>query len=490
MGSYQCAQGFTISSQEEIDKNRENILSCGYGALTPNATFINVNSPSTDLVLPEGTRVTNITLSNVQRRREINASGVDHVDTLFMVEYYNGVLNIPVVPNDKFPTWEKAEWTNSQFDEVYLDQMLHVSGNATRAWRQTNGSSMMNDFKILESLYVENGWATLLSLTNVTYSLEIVGGSITQLTVPALGHVGNATFRGQSLATQLNGLQVAGSLKIELGGGVVETTDEITGKDIYDYEWNVVSIGKDLVISAIFNATLTMPILTSVANQLLIQDSNNCTFAFAQLTNAKDILMENNVNSPLPGDFRNLEFADSIHLRGYVDTSLSGNIFPSLKLVRESVTIEAWNADFNCSKLVSQQRQGIINHLYCNGTDNGNTTTSSSTPPPSNNPNTSPDLSTGAWAGIGVGIAVFVLGVIGLVTWTILHFRSKIRRLEDERARAESDALKSTKPFSNIPEPQEADCPPVEMSAGRMAPEMDAPRKPVEAHNTSLVEAP
>ncbi|KAI1170848.1 hypothetical protein F4777DRAFT_92049 [Nemania sp. FL0916] len=77
-----------------------------------------------------------------------------------------------------------------------------------------------------------------------------------------------------------------------------------------------------------------------------------------------------NADTTIPW-FPALERANDIHLRGNIDKSVGPNIFPSLKAVPGTVTIEAWNSDFNCSKLVSQVQDSIIQHLVCNGTDNG-----------------------------------------------------------------------------------------------------------------------
>jgi hypothetical protein len=89
-----------------------------------------------------------------------------------------------------------------------------------------------------------------------------------------------------------------------------------------------------------------------------------------------------------------------------------------LKYVSGSVTIEAWNSDFNCSKLVSQWYDGIIHNLYCNGTNNATTVRS----------NASHGLSDNAWAGIGVSIGVIATGAIIAVVWLFLHYRRRRNR--------------------------------------------------------------
>jgi hypothetical protein len=97
------------------------------------------------------------------------------------------------------------------------------------------------------------------------------------------------------------------------------------------------------------------------------------------------------------------------------------NILPSLKFVSGSVTIEPWNSDINCSKLVSQSRDNIIATLYCNGTDS---VTASSSPTTSASPNTSSrGLSEGGWAGIGTSIGAIVIGAIITIVWLYLRHR-------------------------------------------------------------------
>lgn len=89
------------------------------------------------------------------------------------------------------------------------------------------------------------------------------------------------------------------------------------------------------------------------------------------------------------------------------------------------MTIEAWN-DFNCSKLISQQRNGVINNLVCNGTS-GETSIPNST-----------GLSQGAWAGIGVSIGLVVIGGVSAVIWLILYFRRLVRNLHQATGRQQS----------------------------------------------------
>ena len=74
--------------------------------------------------------------------------------------------------------------------------------------------------------------------------------------------------------------------------------------------------------------------------------------------------------------------------------------------VRNSLIIETWNPDFNCSVLLQLKQQGKIQNFRCNGTDNGtvaDTDTDDGAGPP---------LAPGAWAGVGIGATAFAFGLI------------------------------------------------------------------------------
>ncbi|KAF2969454.1 hypothetical protein GQX73_g4117 [Xylaria multiplex] len=473
MASYLCAQGFNISNQQDIDASTSDILSCGDDWVKPDSTFINSQSPTTNLVFPQGARTNTITISNIEPGRTINASGVEAVVAIFLAQFYHGTLVLP----DKLPTdtIETVVWENDRREVTTEYKPVNVLGNTIATWKQTNASSILNNFEFIDTLYMENADVTLPTCKGISI-LKVVGEA--GLTVPVLNSVIDATFIGQIWPPTLSGLRVRNNLIIQQNGGVMTSTFFNNPPLVDDdYSWNIVSVGNDLAISAISNVPITMPNLTSITNQLSINNSIDSTFEFNQLTTVGSILMKDNADSPLPGDFRNLEFANSIHLKGHIDTSSSGNLFPSLKLVHNSVTIEAWNAEFNCSKLVSQQRQGIIGHLYCNGTDNGNTTTTLMTPSPSGTSGTVGGLSRGAWAGIGISIAVVVLGLIGLVTWAILHFRSRIQSLEERGRDVAYPTTLETK-YKNLDEgsAQRGVSLPVEMNTHPEPRELDAPR--------------
>lgn len=107
------------------------------------------------------------------------------------------------------------------------------------------------------------------------------------------------------------------------------------------------------------------------------------------------------------------------------------------------MVIEAWNEDFNCSKLVSMWQNGNTADLSCNGTDN-EALAVTSTAPSSNNTDSSEaenvsgnNLAPGQWAGIGVAIAVVVLGVVGALFWVVRHYRKKMKTLYERTVTTE-----------------------------------------------------
>ncbi|TGJ79343.1 hypothetical protein E0Z10_g9428 [Xylaria hypoxylon] len=260
--------------------------------------------------------------------------------------------------------------------------------------------------------------------------------------LPSLSSVGQFTFTnalGSRLQTST--LSVTGSFILNSSPyrrADNESTFDVppTNPDSFDANAidirNLTSVGANATIDSNANAQIDISALTTVGGALSITNNTNCTIDLTKLSQAGTLSIVNNVNSTIPRLF-NLDRADSIHLRGYIDTSSGPNILPSLTFVSGTVTIEPWNADFNCSKLVSQQQQGLINNLSCNGTDNGvststSTSTSTSSPTPKS-PSTS--LSPGAWAGIGVGIGLSVIGLLG--GWLFIYFRRRFAALEASR---------------------------------------------------------
>ncbi|RWA03921.1 hypothetical protein EKO27_g11185 [Xylaria grammica] len=188
----------------------------------------------------------------------------------------------------------------------------------------------------------------------------------------------------------------------------------------------VTTVGDDLNITSNADAHINFYGVTDVGRTLSVFNNTNCTFDFGGVLNVANLVLLDNANTVIPS-FPQLRRVENIHLRGHLNTqvappSAGPNIFPSLLLASGTVVVEAWNSDFNCSKLVSQLNAGIINSLVCNGTDNG---TDHSAP----RQNQNVELSAGAKAGIGVG-SVFVLGIVVAIVWIVVHYRNRLRSLE------------------------------------------------------------
>ncbi|KAI1358292.1 hypothetical protein F5Y08DRAFT_333250 [Xylaria arbuscula] len=184
------------------------------------------------------------------------------------------------------------------------------------------------------------------------------------------------------------------------------------------------SIVQDLNITSNGNVQVAYDGLTDVGGSLYIENNWNCSFNFDKLSTVGNILFTNNSHTGLPL-FPNLTTVGDIYIGGAISTPNGANIFPALTLVSGNVTIEATNNDFNCSKLVSQFTEGSTRNVKCNGK---NYNISKSLPEPSHGSNQG--LSREAWAGIGVGTAVAVIGILGVFIGIIIHYRRRLTRLE------------------------------------------------------------
>ncbi|KAJ8130402.1 hypothetical protein O1611_g3226 [Lasiodiplodia mahajangana] len=202
----------------------------------------------------------------------------------------------------------------------------------------------------------------------------------------------------------------------------------------------VSTVGDSVEITSNSDFAFDLSKLTTVGAELRITNNTNSTFDITLLEEVGNLTLIDNIDTILPL-FPNLAKADNILLRGNIDTSPGPNIFPALSLVSGTVTIEAWNDDFNCSKLVSQWRDSRVHNLICNGTDNGNT----SAPRPSTS---NAALMKGAKAGIGVGVGIFVLLLAAAGWWWMLLRRQRQRKPsaeKDEPRSGQQDAIEPVK---------------------------------------------
>ncbi|RYP71647.1 hypothetical protein DL770_008104 [Monosporascus sp. CRB-9-2] len=258
--------------------------------------------------------------------------------------------------------------------------------------------------------------------TLIVTASDVDAPNITDLVELTLDQVTGLEMNNLASVHDLQNVTVEFSL--QLGPSVPTTVDNpyiVHNHYIADTLSSIVSVGTNLTIVGNGNYSFVFRELTSVGGDIVIVDNTDCVFNFREVTRLTNLLMRNNPNSTLPGDFLHLEEAESIYLNGIIDTIAGSNIFPSLKRVRGSVVVEAWNKEFNCSKLVALHQGGIINDLRCNGTGNGTLATTETT-----NEMASPAaISQGAWTGIGVGGGLLFLGALAAVTCLILRSRRR-----------------------------------------------------------------
>ncbi|KAI1169446.1 hypothetical protein F4777DRAFT_232982 [Nemania sp. FL0916] len=219
----------------------------------------------------------------------------------------------------------------------------------------------------------------------------------------------------------------------QINGSLVLEATEFQERGHVDL-WRALSAGDQVNITANRNADIDLSQLATVGSTMRIQNNTNCTFNLDKLSAGQDIYMLDNMDTVLPA-LPGLQSADNIHFRGIISTSSGPNIFPFLKYVSGTVTIEAWNNDFDCSKLVSLQRDHIIHNLICNGTNGTQNITNSL---PGASPSSS-GLMASSWAGIGIGIAVVVIGVAVTLFWrTRRHYRRKLQDMTDKKRTSSS----------------------------------------------------
>ncbi|TGJ83877.1 hypothetical protein E0Z10_g4878 [Xylaria hypoxylon] len=394
MDPYSCPYGFNISSQLDIDASTTDFQQC-----RSNDAFINIISPTTDLVFPPGLRVNNISATGLHRSLNLNLNATDIVDNLYIQEFYDGSLVLPIQVDLHNGTIRSIALTNSEPSYATYDR-VNVYGNGTSEWKQVNGRRVIfYDITYLSVLQLQDTGLSSSTLKSIG-DLEIDGGVLEASELTFIRNNATLTnFVVPVLSSQP--LDVGGDLTVRHKVNVED--DEPSAGELADFSWLVHSVDGNFDVEDWSNSTLRLPELTAVGKQLSVHDSINSTFVFSALTSVGNLTMQNNGGSLLPGDFRNLEWADSIQLRGNMDTSSFGNIFPSLKLVKQSITIEASNTDFNCSRLAFQQSQGLIGQLSCNGLD----VDDARADPPS--VATRSGVSQGVLVSIGIAIAIAVL---------------------------------------------------------------------------------
>lgn len=340
--------------------------------------------------------------------------------------------------------------TGSSLPE-YFFRHIHVSPEINAPERRyptdDNPVNIFNSQSMLDTLTLENAIVILHNVTSIT---ELQGDIKTTLTMqdlerisvfkiseddyadsrasrflawytfPSLQTIGNLTIPSPK-QIHINSPQFSIDDTLDIGGS--GHRDDSNMHEEPEYLGEVMTIGGNLLIHNVSDTDFIFDELTSVRDSIVIYGVTNCKFEFGKLTELTHLAMYDFDETSMPGDFFRLEEADTIHLNGIIDTS---NIFPSLKRVTGTVTVEPWNEDFNCSNLAQMYQDGIINELRCNGTNNG---TISDVGVNNNSPtaNGTPTLSPGAWAGIGIALGLVVAGTVGAIVWFVLRKRRAAR---------------------------------------------------------------
>ncbi|KAI0481805.1 hypothetical protein F4859DRAFT_529557 [Xylaria cf. heliscus] len=249
-----------------------------------------------------------------------------------------------------------------------------------------------------------------LSWSNHHTASVVILESNTCLDLPALESVRNLHLTGTDIVTCDVLVKLTSVLNLTL-----------TGSDTLE-AGPVASVGGNAFITSNANVHIDIDNLHSVKGNLSINNNQNCTFTLDHLVEVGSLLVIDNPNTRLPS-FPSLLRAKNIHLREYIGDS---NIFPALVRVSDTVTIEPWNDDFDCTKLISQQQEGSINNLSCNGNDDGNLGTVGV---PIGN-----GLTQGAEVSIGIGVTVSILAATIAIVWLLLRFNIQRKRLSQESA--------------------------------------------------------
>ncbi|KAK8015531.1 hypothetical protein PG991_008419 [Apiospora marii] len=230
--------------------------------------------------------------------------------------------------------------------------------------------------------------------------------------------------------------------------------------------------------------------LTTVGEDLNITKNNGVAkMSFSRLEDVKRLYIKDNLGSVVPGDFSRLTTANLIHVNGVLDNNTV--LFPRLSSANE-VRIEAWNPEFDCSWLVRMRDLGKIAVLSCNGTNGtyespkDDSTSSVNPTNPTTSSSSSGGLSTGAFAGIGTGVGVSVLGVLAVLVWFILRYRRKLRGLAEESHNHGRDDPKEATRETPTPRENLLDGTQIEESGGRSMPHQSGGTEILEAGGRAL----
>ncbi|GAW18470.1 hypothetical protein ANO14919_079460 [Xylariales sp. No.14919] len=441
--SNSCPQNVTITSQDDIENGT--LSTCGDQLLS-----INIEDASGPLNFVNLTSATDITVHNSPQLTTLRFPELIILSSLLINQATSLTsLSLPMLSSTP-PAYE------SKRDRIQFAPLsLNITGAPYMADFVMKNATTFAELQLVNFGDAVDGFSQM-SLTDVksTRGLEIssclaiddlesvdrlhlIGDSGCGYSFSLSSVVDLTLTNAYNMGLSLSTLQVNNSLLVE--SSTYPVVDETDRWSVYRNTVQlgaVTSVGSDGTITSNENAHFALGRLASVGGSISLRNNTNCTGDLSQIsTIGKNLEMIDNVGTTLPL-LPNLERAENIHLRGLINTTAGPNIFPALTYIPGKVTIEAWNDDFNCSKLVSQWRDRVINNLICNGTDNGTTT---STPSGTGNDNAAASpasngsLSQAAWAGIGVGVGVVVLGFVVALVWVSLHFRRRLNQLVPEK---------------------------------------------------------
>ncbi|KAK6956377.1 hypothetical protein Daesc_001654 [Daldinia eschscholtzii] len=368
----------------------------------------------------------------------------------------------------------QEEIDNTDFACVLNITLENATGNLTFSTLEYVDNFKVRDSPLLESLSIPNlkkldEWLDIknaTSLTNISiphvnevvvWQLGIdVPLRITRISIidaPSIEHIvlGNSTtFLGLIIGEPVSTLN-----EIQMTTAVGELVVDRGCPGLYELEYvrDFQATGWKDCYSTYPNI-YTLPKLKSVHNLTLIDSDLQYFDDSVQINGSLAIVETNGWRRPYDGG---LDDEDQLEALLIIYSSGGPNILPALITVPGNVTIEAWNDDFNCSKLVDQFENGLIHFLSCNGTDNGTKSvlivpTESTGISQDNTPST---LSQGAWAGIGVGIGVFAIGMICGIVGLFLRFKrwkkELIERIRQQEAQARQEHLRDSLEMEHEP---------------------------------------
>ncbi|OTB12779.1 hypothetical protein K445DRAFT_304793 [Daldinia sp. EC12] len=441
--SSECPETISISSQEDVDNTN---FTC--------ASFLNLVNATGDLNFSTLTRIVEITVHDSPHLQSLSIPNLTRIYSWFDIKNATSLTNISMPrlgSEGAFLVGSGAVSSNNvSVSIVGVPSITDIDfGGYTTFQRLILGDfgSYSQQFENITTVFklALDGCFFLSELEN-TFDFQATRwkGCLFPGSWSKLRSVMNLTLSDSDVHFFSGEVQVNETLTITETNGV-----RFTDRDGRSNGIRFSAIGSNINMSANADSEFQFERLTNIVGDLFVYNNTNCNLSFEQLSDVSAISMIDNTGTILPR-LPKLQSAKSIHMRGRIDTSGGPNIFPALITVPGNVTIEAWNDDFNCSKLVNQFQNGQIHFLSCNGTDNGTeslvvgpieSTRISQDHPPST-------LSQGAWAGIGVGIGVFVIGMIcGLVG---LFLRSKrwnkelIERIRQQETQARQEHLRDS----------------------------------------------